>query len=168
MAKTELIQIFWTILFTDFCKCISVILQLLFCISVSAASTDLNSLKSNWPPMVQKRDGTNRGIQLNSFGPKAWRHRPTGVSNWPPLVQSLNVSNIRVQLTSFGAKTWRHQQGDPTDLLWCKSVTSPTGGSKWPPLVQKHDVTNKGIQMTPFHAKMWRHHQWDQTDLLYI
>ena len=116
-------SIFFNHIIGDFYKCISVILQLLFCISVSAASTDLNSLKSNWPPMVQKRDGTNTGIQLNSFGTKAWRHRqgyltdllwskiltsPTEGSNWPPLVQKYDVTNGWNQMTSFGAKTWRH------------------------------------------------------------
>ena len=39
-------------------------------------------------------------------------------------------------MTSHGAKTWRLQQGDQTDLLWCKNVTSPIGGSNWPPMVQ--------------------------------
>ena len=47
----------------------------------------------------------------------------------PPLVQKRDVSYRGIQPTSFGAKTWRHWQGDPTDLLWCKNVTSPTGGS---------------------------------------
>ena len=49
-------------------------------------------------------------------------------SSWPPLIQ----------------KTWHYQQGDPTDLLWCKMVTLPTGRSNWPPLIQKHDVTVLG------------------------
>ena len=53
---------------------------------------------SKWPPMVQNRGITNRGIQLASFGAKTWRHQkgdqtdllwcknmtsPTRWSNWP-------------------------------------------------------------------------------------
>ena len=34
--------------------------------------------------------------------------------------------------TNYGAKTSRHWQGNPTDLLWCKNVTSLTGGSNRP------------------------------------
>ena len=50
-------------------------------------------------------------------------------------------------------QTSRHRQGNPTDLLWCKNVTSLTGGSNRPPLVQKRDVTNRGIQTTSFGSK---------------
>ena len=41
-------------------------------------------------------------------------------------------ARIQFSQVHFGAKTSRNQQGDPTDLLWCKNVTSPTGGSNRP------------------------------------
>ena len=81
--------------------------------------------------LVQKRDVTNREIQLTSFDPKNVT-LPTGRSNWPPLVQKRD----RYQQGGPTDLLWckkrdRYQQGDPTDLLWCKNVTSLTGGS-WP------------------------------------
>ena len=57
----------------------------------------------DWTELYDGRDVTNRRIQLTSFGTKNVTS-PIGGSNWPLLVQ----------------KTWRHQQGDPSDLLWCK------------------------------------------------
>ena len=58
---------------------------------------------------------------------------------------------------SWGKDTVRRVHfGDPTDLLWCKNVTSPTEGFKWPPLVQKRYVTNTGPQLTFFGAKTLR------------
>ena len=59
-----------------------------------------------------------------------------------------------------------HWQGDPTDLLWCKNVTSLTRGPNWPPLVQKRYVTHAGPQLTSFGAKMSRHQRGAPTDLL--
>ena len=53
-------------------------------------------------------------------------------------------TNRGIKLTSYGAKTSHHQQGDLTDLLWCKNVTLPTGRSNWPPLVQKRDRYQQG------------------------
>ena len=58
------------------------------------------------------------------------------------------------------------KQGDSTDLLWSKNVTSRTGGCNWPPLVQKHHASNRGIHLISFHPKMWRQEQGDPTDLL--
>ena len=99
---------------------------------------------SNWPPLVQKRDVNDRGIQPTSYSTKTWCHWQgdpidllccknvtslRGGNNRPPLVQKRDVTNRGIQLTSFGAKTWHYWQGDPTDLLWCKNVTSLTGGS---------------------------------------
>ena len=60
-------------------------------------------------------------------------------------------ARIQFGQVHFGAKMSRHQQGDPTDLLWCKNVTLPTGGSSWPPLIQK----------------TWRYQQGDPTDHLW-
>ena len=37
-------------------------------------------------------------------------------------------ARIQFSQVHFGAKTSRNQQGDPTDLLWCKNLTSLTGG----------------------------------------
>ena len=37
---------------------------------------------SNWPPLIQKRDVTDRGIQLTSFGPKNVTSLTEG-TNWP-------------------------------------------------------------------------------------
>ena len=59
----------------------------------------------------KKRDVTDMGPQLTSFGPKNVMSL-TGGSNWPPLVQ----------------KRDRHQQGGPTDLLWSKNVTVTNRG----------------------------------------
>ena len=100
---------------------------------------------------------------------------PTGGSNWPPLVQKRHVKDRGIQLTSFGPKTSHHRQGDPTDLLWSKNVTSQTGGltdllwSKnvisrtggfnWPPLIQKRHVTDRGIQLSSCDPKRSNHGQ---------
>ena len=48
-----------------------------------------------------------------------------------------------------------HKHGAPTDLHWCKSVTSRTQGPNRPPLVQKRYVTNTGSQPTSFGAKRY-------------
>ena len=57
------------------------------------------------------------------------------------------------RIVGQGKYNFFDKQGDPTDLLWCKNVTSLTGGSNRPPLVQKRDVTDSGIQPTSFGAK---------------
>ena len=71
-------------------------------------------------------------------------------------------ARIQFSQVHFGAKTSRYQQGDPTDLLWCKNVTSPTGGSNRPfrcldeggrALPKFFYVTNTGPQPTSFGPK---------------
>ena len=68
-------------------------------------------------------------------------------------------ARIQFSQVHFGAKTSRNQQGDPTDLLWCKNVTSPTGGSNrgtQPKTMKNHETTLKNHGNQP---KTMRNHE---------
>ena len=62
--------------------------------------------RSIWPPLIQKRDRYQQGVQLTTFWSK-----------------NVTVTNREVQLTTFDPKTWPFPTGGPTDHLWSKNVT---------------------------------------------
>ena len=61
---------------------------------------------SIWPPLVQKRDVTDRGIHLTSFGAKNVTS-PTGGSNWPFRCLDIILSSWTQQYTCDWRRVWR-------------------------------------------------------------
>ena len=79
----------------------------------------------------------NQDTTLKNHGnqPKTMKNHETTLKNHgnqggggAGITEKCDVTDRGVQLTSFGPKNVTSLMGDPTDLLWCKNVTSLTWG----------------------------------------
>ena len=87
--------------------------------------------------VVKFCDERNIGNNVEDIDEKLFEHTRPKPAFGRQGLDSDRWARIQFSQVHFGAKTSRNQQGDPTDLLWCK----------------KRYVTHGGVQLTSFGAK---------------